>query len=139
MQPSSLFSLSLANRHQLFASLEGLLCHGEIPSQDQQGLFGVSETRPPLNVVDEWSPLERLGHEFSAVGCYLQTHPLDAYMDHLQHLPLVPAYAASDFVRHHKQDNPFPMVGILVTCKQKKTKSGQRYALFTTVRQFRRV
>jgi len=27
------------NRHQLFASLEGLLCHGEIPSQDVQGVI----------------------------------------------------------------------------------------------------
>ena len=39
-----------------------------------------------LRPVRAWTPMERLQHEFSAVGFYLSGHPLDDYMKPLQKL-----------------------------------------------------
>ena len=48
---------------------------------NQVSLFGddTAQRRPPLPKVPDWPPMERLQHEFDAIGFYLSAHPLDAY------------------------------------------------------------
>jgi DNA polymerase III subunit alpha len=49
----------------------------------QESLFAAIDPgyapRPALPLVADWPPVERLQHEFAAIGFYLSSHPLDPY------------------------------------------------------------
>jgi DNA polymerase-3 subunit alpha len=85
------------NRAQTFGAIEALLRHSqathESRSSSQDNLFGddTAQRRPPLPKVPDWAPMERLQHEFSAIGFYLSSHPLAAYERSLQRLGVVRA------------------------------------------------
>ncbi|NDE91698.1 MAG: DNA polymerase III subunit alpha, partial [Alphaproteobacteria bacterium] len=75
------------NRKQLFDSLDLILGMNSKATRDresnQSSLFGAIEDSMAANValkpMEDWPALERLNHEFSAVGFYLSAHPLEAY------------------------------------------------------------
>src|SRR3546814_17234805 len=50
---------------------------------DQVSLFGGAEDSTPVPLplppVEDWPGMERLHHEFAAIGFYLSAHPLDTY------------------------------------------------------------
>ncbi|PTX54322.1 DNA polymerase III alpha subunit [Litoreibacter ponti] len=76
-----------ANRHRVFASLDGLVNYSaaifEQRNSNQVSLFGEAGDdlpEPRLSPVEDWLPAERLMEEFKAVGFYLSGHPLDDYM-----------------------------------------------------------
>jgi DNA polymerase-3 subunit alpha len=85
------------NRAQTFGAIEALLRHSqathEARGSSQNNLFGddTAQRRPPLPKVPDWAPMERLQHEFSAIGFYLSSHPLAAYERSLQRLGVVRA------------------------------------------------
>src|SRR5262249_44364817 len=76
-----------ANRAQSFAAIDLLLRHASAAAEErasqQVSLFGAAGDgagqRPALPKLPDWSALERLQQEFSALGFYLSSHPLDAY------------------------------------------------------------
>ncbi len=80
------------NRAQTFAAIEALGRHSqathESRASDQAGLFGddTAQRRPQLAKVPDWAPMERLQHEFAAIGFYLSSHPLAQYERSLQRL-----------------------------------------------------
>ncbi|MCB9987364.1 MAG: DNA polymerase III subunit alpha [Rhodospirillales bacterium] len=99
----------------------------------QIGLFGagaggVSANRPPLPDRGEWDHLEKLRHEFEAVGFYLSAHPLDAQRALLARMGVVlssnlPARLQS--VPHIKGT----MAGVLLKKNEKvSAKTGNKYA-----------
>src|SRR3546814_12010179 len=49
----------------------------------QVSLFGGAEDSTPVPLplppVEDWPGMERLNHEFAAIGFYLSAHPLDTY------------------------------------------------------------
>src|SRR5262249_25690244 len=75
------------NRAQTFAATEQLLRWASLAAEEresrQESLFGAmdSSLAPHLSLpaVDDWPPVERLQHEFAAIGFYLSSHPLDPY------------------------------------------------------------
>ena len=76
------------NRAQTFAAADLLLRQASRAAEEresrQESLFGgidqrASPPRPSLPVVADWPPVERLQHEFDAIGFYLSSHPLDPY------------------------------------------------------------
>jgi DNA polymerase-3 subunit alpha len=91
------FDALMANRRRVFESIDRLMRHagaaaGERDSQ-QPSLFGeamaLEAPRPELPEAPDWAPLERLGHEFEAIGFYLSAHPLDTYGNSLERLGVV--------------------------------------------------
>jgi DNA polymerase-3 subunit alpha len=80
------------NRAQTFATVESLTKHSqathEARGSNQGGLFGddSKQRRPQLPKIADWGSMERLQHEFSAIGFYLSSHPLAAYERSLQRL-----------------------------------------------------
>jgi len=111
------------NRRQLMENLEVLLRYG---SEDKrsQGLFDLETTRPKLTPIDDWPALEKLRHEFAAVGFYLTTHPLNAYGTSLEQIGVL---SASDMLAR-TQDGTYRLAGIVITKQERVAKSGQRYA-----------
>jgi DNA polymerase-3 subunit alpha len=89
------------NRAQAHAATELMVAHAQSAANErassQINLFGgpggggaslapMSKALPQIN---DWSAMERLKHEFDAIGFYLSAHPLDAYAKSLQRLKAV--------------------------------------------------
>ena len=78
-------------------------------------------------MIDDWPPVERLQHEFDAIGFYLSSHPLDPYGKSLERagvmrwidLPL--ALAAGGATR-------FRLAGIVIGKKERTSARGNRFA-----------
>lgn len=78
------------NRAQLYNAAEYLLkqasrVHGEQAS-GQSSLFGGQSTSLDIQLPDtrEWPSIEKLQHEFDAIGFYLSSHPLQTHWEWLQ-------------------------------------------------------
>ena len=79
------------NRAQSFAAAELLLRQASRAAEDREsrqenlfaGIAGLGHSgfaaRPSLPLVPDWPPVEKLTHEFDAIGFYLSAHPLDPY------------------------------------------------------------
>lgn len=85
------------NRGELFANIELLMAHGTAAQRDRESqqvsLFGGTDEStkhtPKLISHADWSTLEKLEHEFSAIGFYLSAHPLAGYAAAMESLGVV--------------------------------------------------
>ncbi len=120
------------NRAQTFAAAELLLREANRSAaerQDGQGsLFGLGlSDRPSLPLVEDWPAVERLQHEFAAIGFYLSSHPLDAYGRSLERAGILrsadlPAALAAN------ASTRFRLAGIVVGRKERSSARGNRFA-----------
>ncbi|MGH7054156.1 MAG: DNA polymerase III subunit alpha, partial [Stellaceae bacterium] len=123
------------NRRQSFEAAEVVLRRATLAAEEresrQQNLFGGVDPsfapRPALPVVEDWPPLERLGHEFAAIGFYLSSHPLDPYGKSLERAGIVrfadlPASLAAS------PTSRFRLAGIVIGKKERSSARGNRYA-----------
>jgi DNA polymerase-3 subunit alpha len=123
------------NRAQTFAAAEQLLRQASLAAEEresrQESLFGNLDPsfapRPALPLVADWPPVERLQHEFAAIGFYLSSHPLDPYGKSLERAgvirfaDLAAGLAANDA-------NRFRLAGIVVGRKERTSARGNRFA-----------
>lgn len=84
------------NRQQIMESADTLLAYSNTLARERESnqvsLFGDAADdmpKPALRNLRDWPPLERLHHEFSAVGFYLSSHPLEGYARNLQRMGTV--------------------------------------------------
>ncbi|MDR1551328.1 MAG: DNA polymerase III subunit alpha [Holosporaceae bacterium] len=77
---SGVFDKLHSSRKQLWESLDIIMTIK--PSLDQGVLF--EKFYPRLPDVGEWNEAERLQHEFSAIGFYISSHPVQQYEDVLK-------------------------------------------------------
>jgi DNA polymerase III subunit alpha len=123
------------NRAQTFASAEQLLRQASLAAEDresrQESLFADIDPafapRPALPLVADWPPVERLQHEFAAIGFYLSSHPLDPYGKSLERAGILrfadlPAGLAANGA------NRFKLAGIVVGRKERTSGRGNRFA-----------
>lgn len=86
------------NRRQLFESIDRLMGINSAATRErdssQNSLFGMMEETTSahhrLPEMSDWPALERLHHEFSAIGFYLSAHPLDGYESQFEQANVVP-------------------------------------------------
>jgi len=123
------------NRAQTFAAADQLLRQASLAAEErdsrQESLFAKLDPslapRPALPLVADWPPVERLQHEFAAIGFYLSSHPLDPYGNSLERAGVIrftelPAgLAANDAAR-------FKLAGIVVSKKERTSARGNRFA-----------
>jgi len=120
------------NRAQTFAAIDLLLRHAASAAHDrasqQESLFGSGAAhRPPLPAADDWQPVERLQHEFEAIGFYLSSHPLDVYQKSLARLGVVrfsdlPARLAVGGTTR------FRLAGVPMARRERNSARGSRFA-----------
>ncbi len=87
------------NRGELFANIDLVMAHGTAAQRDRESqqvsLFGgVDESTrhtPKLGSYSDWSKLEKLEHEFTAIGFYLSAHPLSGYLSAIDALGVTPS------------------------------------------------
>jgi DNA polymerase-3 subunit alpha len=78
--------------------------------------------------MEEWPPLEKLRLEFSAVGFYLTSHPLNAYGDSLEQAGITPVAEMLSHMEEGTELQTYRLAGIVITKQERAAKSGQRYA-----------
>jgi DNA polymerase III subunit alpha len=123
------------NRAQTFAAAELLLRQASLAAEEresrQESLFaGIDPSfapRPSLPLVTDWPPVERLQHEFAAIGFYLSSHPLDPYGRSLERAGIIrwadlPAGLAAN------PTNRFRLAGIVIGHKERTSGRGNRFA-----------
>jgi DNA polymerase-3 subunit alpha len=123
------------NRAQAHASAETLLRYAQAQAEErnsgQNSLFGGGTTtlaEPPLAAVPDWDMLERLKHEFDAVGFYLSAHPLDAKSAQLERMKIMTA-AQVETMLAHQTSVVADMAGVLLKKQIKVSpKNGNKYA-----------
>jgi hypothetical protein len=120
-----------SNRKQVFEAVEQMLRQAaavtEARTSSQNSLFGdAAKAKVMLSTTLDWSPMERLQHEFGAIGFYLSAHPLDAYGASLKRLDVVPH---ADLGSWFRARGPRAKVAGLLLSKQEKTSAkGNRFA-----------
>ncbi len=122
-----------SNRKRLYEGAEGVMRLANTSAQEresgQDSLFGgavAEDDNARLRLPDtlDWPVMERLTHEFEAVGSYLSAHPLDAYAGQLRKLRVTPAADISP-----RMAGTAPNVAGVVISKQERTSAkGNRFA-----------
>ncbi|MDH3790928.1 MAG: OB-fold nucleic acid binding domain-containing protein, partial [Rhodospirillales bacterium] len=96
----------------------------------QVNLFGgdaaEQHARLALPEVEDWPAVERLRHEFEAIGFYLSAHPLDAYGGTLGRLR-VTSYAELS-ARSGTDSGRKRLAGIVIGKQERTSRQGNRFA-----------
>jgi DNA polymerase III subunit alpha len=129
------FASIAPNRAQSLAAIDLLLRHASRAAEDrvskQESLFGGFDSsfaeRPLLPVVDDWPPVEKLQHEFDAIGFYLSAHPLDPYGKSLERAGVL-RFADLPAALAANASSRFRLAGIVVGKKERTSARGNRFA-----------
>jgi len=121
------------NRAQSFAAAELLLRYAAAAADERQSqqvsLFGDDGPArgPALPVVQDWPSIERLQHEFDAIGFYLSSHPLDGYGKSLERVGVV-RFADLPHRLVAGGATRFKLAGIVISRKERTSARGNRFA-----------
>ena len=119
------------NRRRIHDGVEQIIHHSNIVQNerhsDQIGLFS-SDSAPKITIklphLTDWLPMERLRQEFSAIGFYLSSHPLDGYTSKLETMNVI----SSEDALASETSRLVTLAGTLVTKKERTSSKGNRYA-----------
>jgi DNA polymerase III subunit alpha len=99
-------------------------------AQGTDDLFGGggAAARPQIDIraLKAWTPMERLQHEFEAVGFFLSGHPLDAYKTVLDKLG-VQTYAEIE-AKGERGAVAGRVAGIVVSARERRSQKGNKFA-----------
>src|SRR5581483_8435699 len=123
-----------ANRALVHGNVEQMLAYANrLAANAAQGigdLFGGAgpAARPQIDArpVKAWTPMERLQHEFEAVGFFLSGHPLDAYSAVLAKLGIVTC--AELEARADRGAVGGRLAGIVVSARERRSQKGNKFA-----------
>ena len=87
---------------------------------------GAAGGRIDLRPVKAWTPMERLQHEFDAVGFFLSGHPLDAYAAVLAKLGVV-SYSELE-ARADRGAVAGRLAGVVVNARERRSQKGNKFA-----------
>ncbi|MEK9644690.1 MAG: DNA polymerase III subunit alpha, partial [Alphaproteobacteria bacterium] len=120
------------NRKRIYEGAESVMRLANASAQErdsgQESLFGggAEDDSARLRLPDtlDWPVMDRLTHEFEAVGSYLSAHPLDAYSGQLRSLRVTPANEITP-----RMAGTAPNVAGVVISRQERTSAkGNRFA-----------
>ncbi len=122
------------NRRQVFEGAETLIRYAAAAASERESaqvnLFGgdaaEQHARLTLPEVEDWPAVERLRHEFEAIGFYLSAHPLDAYGGTLGRLR-VTSYAGLS-ARSGTGSGRKRLAGIVIGKQERTSRQGNRFA-----------
>ena len=122
------------NRARLLDGIDAILAMANRTSAEeaagQHDLFGqaighVEDVALPVR--EAWLPMDRLAHEFEAVGFYLSGHPLDDYLPRLARLG-IDTYASFHDKALTKGASAAKLAGTITHRQERRSKSGNRFA-----------
>ncbi|KAB2917093.1 MAG: DNA polymerase III subunit alpha [Hyphomicrobiaceae bacterium] len=97
-------------------------------AQGTSDLFGGGMSRAQMDVrpIKAWTPMEKLQHEFEAVGFFLSGHPLDAYASVLAKLGIL-TFAELE-ARSERGATAGRLAGIVVSARERRSQKGNKFA-----------
>jgi DNA polymerase-3 subunit alpha len=120
------------NRALVHGNVENMMALAQRLDADRSSgtsdLFGLGSEPQGMDVrpIRAWTPIERLQHEFGAVGFYLSGHPLDAYANVLGKL------GVSRFVDFEQHGGLTVTAGrlaaIVVSARERRSQKGNKFA-----------
>jgi DNA polymerase III subunit alpha len=121
-----------SNRKQVYGGIEGILKHAGLAAQEKQSqqhsLFGFAAAEGHVTLtlpkVSDWGSLEKLQHEFEALGFFLSAHPLDIYGVSLLRLGVT----TSDHLSGMGDGAAVKLAGIVLVKQERTSKAGQKFA-----------
>src|SRR5262245_33300802 len=90
------------------------------------GAGGDARPRVDMRPVKNWTPMEKLQHEFDAVGFFLSGHPLDAYAGVLGKLGVV-SFAELE-ARADRGATAGRLAGVVVNARERRSQKGNKFA-----------
>jgi len=122
------------NRRQVFEAAETVVRHASAAASErdsaQENLFGGDDAAvaPDLVLVQaaDWPAMDRLRHEFEAIGFYLSAHPLDAYGAGLKSLGVVHAVDLGAVLA--RDPGRKKLAGIVIGMQERTSRQGNRFA-----------
>ncbi len=119
------------NRGQLFANIDLIMAHGTAAARDREtqqvSLFGGVDSgvkhKPKMQENSDWSSLEKLEHEFSAIGFYLSAHPLSGYASAIASLAITTSNQLAE--KLDAQYRHVKLAGIVIGKKIKVSDKGR--------------
>ncbi len=87
---------------------------------------GDARPRVDLRPVKNWTPMEKLQHEFDAVGFFLSGHPLDAYAGVLGKLGVV-SFSELE-ARADRGATAGRLAGVVVNARERRSQKGNKFA-----------
>ena len=123
------------NRAQAHAGTEAMVAHAQAAANErtsaQVSLFGGDPTLAPtakaLPQILDWPAMERLRHEFDAIGFYLSAHPLDAYAKSLQRLKVISSAQIAGQLAGTEAAR-VKLAGTVVAKKERTSARGNKFA-----------
>jgi DNA polymerase-3 subunit alpha len=121
------------NRKRMFEGAEGVIRLATTSAQEresgQESLFSSASAEDDnvrLRLPDtlDWMVMQRLTHEFEAVGSYLSAHPLDAYEGQLRKLRVT---TAADIVPR-MAGTALNVAGVVISKQERTSARGNRFA-----------
>jgi DNA polymerase III subunit alpha len=124
------------NRARLFDGADVVLRHAvaaaEERSSNQVSLFGGDDGPEEIHINlparHDWSALDRLQHEFEAIGFYLSAHPLDAYGPALERVGVVESSAIAATMAAKGGNGRINVAGIIGASRVRTNQRGNKYA-----------
>ena len=120
------------NRAQVCHAAETIVRHASAAASERESaqvsLFGAAgDSGPPalpLAPIEDWPGMERLRHEFDAIGFYLSAHPLDTYGTTLEKVK------ASTYtqLKESGASGHYTLAGIVVGKREINNRKGHRMA-----------
>ena len=121
------------DRAKLMSGIEMLLGEASITQSEketqQENLFGeadVSDSATLPQPLAPWTTIDRLTHEFNAIGYFLSGHPLDDYKSLLQR-----ARVASFAELESRVEKEVMVAGAVIKVDERKSKKGNPFAFIT--------
>lgn len=129
------FDAFVPDRSVMLAAVEGVLKYASAVAEErnsgQVSLFGEAGgsgiREPELPKAEKWDLLEKLKHEFDAVGFYLSAHPLDDMATQLERLRVVPSTGITDWLRTSTTTR-LKLAGIVVRKMERVSQKGNKFA-----------
>ncbi len=121
------------NRAQLIDHVEMFTRLASAASQERESgqvsMFGNAQniSKPQMQDVKPWDELVKLQNEFSALGFFLSSHPLDAYRPLLDRLGAIKASGLAGAAGSSGSTRR-KIAGIVISKQERTAKSGNRFA-----------
>jgi DNA polymerase III subunit alpha len=119
-------ALVLANVEAISALAARTAADREAGTSDLFAGGGTSAPKLDLRPAKGWTPMERLQHEFDAIGFFLSGHPLDQYVPALNKLG-VKTFTAFESATE-KGATQGRLAGIVLSARERKSAKGNKFA-----------
>ncbi len=121
------------NRAQVHGNVEALMALAQRQQANAAAgtsdLFGGGAAGPPaldMRDVKGWTPMDRLSHEFDAIGFFLSGHPLDEYETLLKKLGVMRWH---DFeLATERGATSGRLAGIVINARERRSQKGNKFA-----------